>query len=135
MTSRDITKLVNYWKTASDLDIKSAKSIGLVAKQYVQALFFLHFSAEKILKAMIVHQTQDHAPYGHNLVFLAQNTKLDIDKKFIELLSEVNEFNLECRYPDSQFKIYKKANAKLLKRLIGQVEEFREWILFKLNGS
>lgn len=135
MTTKDLKKLITYWVKASDYDYKSAIEILSIAKQYVQALFFLHLSIEKLLKGLIVHQTKSHAPYSHNLIFLAQKSGVSFSPEQLKLLSEINEFNLECRYPDAQFKIYKRANAALLKKYSKQITELRLWILEILKKS
>lgn len=135
MTVKDIQKLIKYWIEASNYDFRSAVEILSATKQYVQALFFLHLSVEKLLKALLVSETKAHAPYSHNLMFLAQKSSVTFSKEQLKLLSEINEFNLECRYPDAQFKIYKKANAKLLNKYQKQITELRLWILEQLKKN
>jgi hypothetical protein len=40
MTKTNKKKLVEYWKTGSELDYSSAEAIAVKAKRYVQAIFF-----------------------------------------------------------------------------------------------
>ena len=133
MTKTNKKKLVEYWKTGSELDYSSAEAIAVKAKQYVQASFFLHLSVEKILKAYIVAQTSDHAPYVHNLSHLAKLSGLELSKEQFDFLIEVNDFNMRCRYPDENFEIYKKATAKHTKKLLTKAREFIDWTLEQLS--
>jgi HEPN domain-containing protein len=64
-------------------------------------LFFAHLSLEKIIKAHICRHTHDIAPRIHNLVKLAEISGLTLNQKQINLLAEMNAFNIEGRYPDS----------------------------------
>ena len=133
MTVRDIGRLAAYWKTGSTLNFESAKDIAEKSHKYVEALFFLHLSCEKILKAYYVQQKKEHAPYSHNLLYLAQSAELTLQNNDEKLLSEINEYNLECRYPDDKYMIYKKATEELFETYFKKVEKFRLWILKKLK--
>ncbi len=133
MTKTNVEKLYQYWLTGHKLDLNSAQQIFQKSKQYVQALFFLHLATEKLLKAAIVKTTQDHAPYGHNLSFLASKVTLPWKKEDINFLIQLNSFNLECRYPDDQYKIYKKATQKLVKQYAKETIRISEWILEELK--
>lgn len=133
MTKSDLKKIVQYWKTGSDLDFDSAKAIAEKAKKNVQACFFLHLSIEKILKAYIVFTTDDHAPYIHNLPVLAKKANLVLNEDQRELLVIVNDFNMRCRYPDDKYSIYKKVTAAVTRKLLKRVGEFNQWISEKLK--
>ncbi len=133
MTLRDIGRLVTYWKQGSELNFESAKAIAEKSKKYVEALCFLHLSCEKIVKAYYVQKKQEHAPYSHNLLYLAKLGALELEKHDEKLLSEINEYNLECRYPDDKYLIYKKATQELFEAYFKKVEKFRTWILKKLK--
>lgn len=133
MTKANVEKLYNYWLKGHELDLKSAQVIFEKSKQYVQSLFFLHLAMEKLLKAAIVKTKQDHAPYGHNLSFLASKTELPWKKDGLHFLIQLNSFNLECRYPDDQYKIYKKATQKLVKQYVKETIRISEWILEELK--
>ena len=72
------------------------------SKWFPYALFFVHLSLEKFLKAILVHQNKNHAPHTHNLAYLAGKIDSEFQKEQIELLEEMNEFNLESRYPNDR---------------------------------
>jgi hypothetical protein len=51
------------------------------------------------------------------------------------LLSEINEFNLESRYPDEKFSIYKKAGKTFTGNYLKEGKRLREWISEKLKKA
>lgn len=72
--------LVQYWTTSAADDWHTTQSL-FEKQEYVSALFFAHLYLEKLLKALIVHQTQAHAPYGHSLTKLAEMANLSLNRK------------------------------------------------------
>ncbi len=127
----DVNKLIKYWSQGSDLDFKAAQEIIHKTQQYVNVLFMLHLSLEKALKAVYVYKFQDHAPYTHNLIQLATKLELDIEDRIT--FSEINEFNLRCRYPDDKYEIYKKATKTSTMKYFLYTQDLRKWILQKLK--
>jgi HEPN domain-containing protein len=127
MTVQDLRKLINYWISGSDYDWKTAQALFKAGK-YPYALFMAHLSVEKLLKGLIVKETRDHAPFTHNLVYLAGKIALDFSKEQIALLEEMNDFNLEARYPDEQREFYKKATKVFARRYLATTARLREWL-------
>lgn len=127
MTVRDIRKLVQYWIDGSDYDIKT--SAGLFQKKrYPYVLFFCHLAVEKLLKAIIVKETGEHAPFTHNLLFLSGTARLELSKRFEQLLIELSKFNIEARYPDYTMSLYKIADAGYTKAYLTDTREFLQWL-------
>lgn len=127
MTVQDLRKLVQYWLDGSDYDWKTAQAL-FKSRKYPYSLFMVHLSIEKILKGLIAKESRDHAPYTHNLVYLAGRIKLDFSKDQVTLLEEMNEFNLEARYPDEQREFYKKASKSFAQRYLKEALGLREWL-------
>jgi len=80
-----------------------------------------------------VKDNEENAPPKiHILISLADKTKLilpDSDRKF---LSEMNQFQLEGRYPDYMQNIYKIYKSKETKIILDQVNTLRKCLLKKL---
>ncbi len=70
-------------------------------------MFIAHLVLEKILKAHYVKDTGETPPKIHELVKLAEKTKLNFTDEQVEFLDRVNDFNLETRYPDYKLKLFK----------------------------
>ncbi len=59
-----------------------------------------HLVLEKILKALFVQNSADLLPpKTHNLVKLAEHSKIPLTDEQKFFLDEVNDFNIEVRYP------------------------------------
>lgn len=129
MTESKIKDLITYWEQGSLEDLSSAEDIILKAKRYQQGLFFVHLSIEKILKAAVVKETNTHAPMTHNLLFLAQKAKLTLSMEQLEILSEINSFNMSMRYPDEIEKIKKKSTQEMALKILDQAKALHLWIL------
>jgi len=127
-------KIIIYWKTASEKDFQAAQEILEKTTTYVTVLFYIHLAVEKILKAYYVQKMGKHAPFSHNLLFLIKSAGLEITEKNRKLLSEINEFNIECRYPDDKFNIYKKATNRFTEKYLKKASIFIEWVLAKLDN-
>ncbi|MHC4772116.1 MAG: HEPN domain-containing protein [Planctomycetota bacterium] len=94
----DIHKQISYWRSGAEEDvIVAAELIG--NKRYRHGLFFAHLALEKILKAHICKKKNELAPRIHNLVRLSEVAAIELDEDILDHLADMNEFNLEGRYP------------------------------------
>ena len=87
-----------------------------------------HLATEKILKALVVKATGQHAPYTHDLVRLAKLTEIILTKKQSDYLSTINEFNIEARYPEWQRVFYKKATKKYTEKHLKISKDIYLWL-------
>ncbi len=96
----DITKQVNFWIEGGREDWQVANEL-VVSGRPRQGLFFAHLAIEKIFKGLVCRDTEDLAPPIHNLVRLIQKTSLAPNQTQLDLLAQVNAYNIEGRYPDT----------------------------------
>lgn len=95
----DIGKHIQHWRSGAEEDWAVAQE--LVGHDKIRhGLFIAHLALEKTLKAHVCRATGEMAPRIHNLVRLAENTGLKLSAEQIDLLADVNEFNIEGRYPE-----------------------------------
>jgi len=106
LSEKQIKGLVDYWYKGSKEDLKTSDTL-YKGKRYSGCLFWCHLLLEKILKALVVKHTNDHAPKIHNLRKLAELANLELSEDEIKLLTKVNEFNMEGRYPNEKMEFYK----------------------------
>lgn len=95
----DVEKQVAYWRAGSAEGRDIAQEL-IDGGRLRHGLFFAHLALEELLKAHVCRCTQDLAPRLHNLVRLAEIAGLALDDDHIDLLAEMNTFNIEGRYPD-----------------------------------
>ena len=94
MSEFDIDKTVEYWRAGARYDLGVASAL-MKARKYPYALFMGHLALEKLLKALVVKRTRNHAPFTHSLQTLAEKAGLDLPLGYREKLSEAMEFHLE----------------------------------------
>ena len=95
----DIPQQIAHWRDSAHEDWEVA--LDLMARGYVRhGLFFSHLALEKMLKAHVCKNTNDLAPKLHNLVRLSEVAGLESDERRLDLLAEMNAFNIEGRYPE-----------------------------------
>jgi len=105
---------VDYWLKASQEKFDTAQKLFALEK-FSDALFFLHLSIEKLLKAIYLKKKNEAAPFIHDLVRLAEGTGLDIDEETKSQLVEISTFNIAGRYDDYKYNFYKKATGEYTK--------------------
>lgn len=123
----DKLKLIAHWRDHAQYDIDTAESM-CTAKRYPYALFMCHLAIEKILKSIVVENSNDHAPYTHNLVVLSDATGLTFTEAQKKLIVTLNEFNIEARYPDWQDNFYTIATEEYARSYLSQTQELFIWL-------
>jgi HEPN domain-containing protein len=124
----DVEKQVSYWRDGAIEDWEVAQTLTK-AGRIRHGLFFAHLCLEKLLKAHSCRHTQTLAPRIHNLVRLAHLTDLQFTTEQINVLAEMNAFNLEGRYPDSLTIPPTQSEAMAY---LHQTEEVYLWLLNQL---
>ena len=123
-------KTIEYWIEGAMYDLETGKSL-LQAKRYPYALFLGHLAIEKALKALVVKETGEHAPYTHSLIMLIKKTNIEINEEIINKLAEYTEFNIEARYPDEKKAFYKQCTEEFAATKFAEMEEFFKWLIQK----
>lgn len=103
---KQVNDLIKYWQKTAEHDRETMMSL-FKSKRYSDSLFYGHLALGKILKALVIKETKDHAKPIHNLVVLSQDANFILDKFDLEFLAEMNKFNIRARYPDYKLSFYK----------------------------
>jgi HEPN domain-containing protein len=127
----DVRKTVKYWLDGAEYDMDVAKALYEKVK-YPYALFMGHLAIEKLLKALVVKNTKEHAPYTHSLSVLADKLGFEIPLKTRKSLIRFMEFHFEARYPEEQKKFYKKCTKQFAGKKMKEIKEVFIWLKKKL---
>jgi len=128
----DAEKTIAYWVESAEYDLETGKSL-LRSKRYPYALFFGHLAIEKLLKALVVKRTEDHAPFSHSLIMLAKKTGFELPDEMYDQLAEFMEFHTEARYPDAKMEFYQKCTREFAKEKFTEIKKVYTWLLKKSN--
>lgn len=123
----DVQKRVQYWIDTAEHDLPVAENL-VENGHYSWALFIGHLVLEKILKAHYVRDNAEEAPKIHDLVRLAERTKLKLTQEIEEFLFVANTFNIEARYPQDKLKFYKICTKKFTQENFQKIEEVYQWL-------
>jgi len=118
----DIDKQIAHWRSGAEEDWQVACEL-IEQGRIRHGMFFAHLALEKILRAHVCMATRELAPPTHNLVRLAQNGVPTLNSQQMDLLAEVNSFNIEGRYPELLLPLPTTAEAKDYLKRIGELVE------------
>jgi HEPN domain-containing protein len=119
---------INYWQITAQKDWEAAGHL-FEKGDYLHSLFFAHLVIEKLLKAHYVKDnSSDFPPKTHNLLVLSAHTKLSPSVEQLRLLSQMNQFQLDARYPDYKLNMYKIATEKYTESLLQEIENVKQWL-------
>jgi len=123
---------VKHWQESANESWDSAVFLAS-GKHYALALFALHLTLEKLLKALWIKESiTDAPPYTHDLQKLCNELQLDISVEDADFLTIVNSWNIRGRYPDYTQRLYKNTSEKYLKEQIEKVNEIKKWLEEKI---
>lgn len=122
-------KFVAYWRDSAKEDWGACQDLAR-ANRRRQALFFAHLALEKLLKAHVCRRTNAMPPRIHSLTRLAEIAGVAPNSRQLEILAEINRFNLEGRYPEDieAIQVTKADVQYYLKR----AKEIYQWLIKEL---
>jgi len=123
----NINTIKEFWIKSAAEDLKTAESL-FASKRYHHCLFFCHLFIEKLLKALVVKNTKEPSPYGHNLLSFAKLSGIKFSQEQLDYLAEITAFNIEGRYDDYKFSFYKKATREYAMHYLEQSKKFYLWL-------
>ncbi|MCL2495593.1 MAG: HEPN domain-containing protein [Oscillospiraceae bacterium] len=122
-------ELVEYWLSGSKLDEKTFCNL-LKSRDNHWALFMGHIVIEKLLKALVVQNSEEGVavPRSHDLLLLAQKAHLEVSDRQEDLLDLISTFNINARYPDYKQAFYKKCTNEYTKKRAAEINEVFAWL-------
>ncbi len=128
----NIEKIVVFWAESAKDDWPVAEHL-FTSHDYHYSLFFGHLYLEKLMKALVVQVSKEHAPRSHNLLYLAERASLTISDSKREILARVNKYNLETRYPEDREALHDFYTPDFAKTELKVIWEMGEWLNSQLS--
>jgi HEPN domain-containing protein len=123
----DIQRIKDYWVDEAGEALRVAGHL-FEKQDFSYALFFGHLAIEKLFKALYVVKNKEQAPYIHNLLRLAETTKIPLIDKRKEQLLRITSFNLEARYPDEKRSFRNKCTEEFTAGELANIDEVFKWL-------
>jgi len=93
------------------------------------ALFFVHLTVEKALKAVYTKRMAQVPPRSHDLINLAFKCGLNITDEQVDVMARVNVYNMEGRYADDETP---EISAQAAEELRKRGEGIYQWLIKQL---
>jgi len=124
---------IKYWTDTAEDDWKR-KELHFNAGDYVFCLYLTHQTLEKLAKANWVRTHQEnYPPRVHNIVYLLEQSNIDLGDDMMNFLGDFNEFQLSGRYPDYLRKIDEICTKDYTVIQLEKVKEVRQCLLKMLQ--
>ena len=114
-------KLIDYWFKTAQHDYDTML-ILFSSHRYSDTLFYGHLVLEKILKALVAKNTNEHPKPTHNLLVLLEDSGVQLSLEEREFLTEANKFNIKARYPDYKLSFYKICNLAYTRQRLEKIK-------------
>lgn len=123
---------IAYWKEIAEQDWSSAQVL-FDAGNYLNSLFLAHLVIEKLSKALWVqNNADDYPPRIHNITRLLAATTYALSPAEEVLVAELNQFQMEGRYPDYARTVYQRATANHAQEVLQDTATLRQCLLNQL---
>lgn len=127
MPTQDVSKAYNEWILQSDYDYETAEAMYSTAR-YVYAVFMCHLCIEKAIKSQYVKRLNKVAPKSHNLVWLAEEIKLEFPENLYRFVFQLNDASLPTRYPQELAATIKFYPKEITLEILNKTKELQQWI-------
>ena len=126
---------IDYWIDTAQNDWITVEAM-FTANRYLHCLFWAHLVLEKLAKAhWVKNHSENITPKVHNIVWLLEESKVEITTEHITFLEVFNRFQLSTRYPDYLRKIDKLCTKELTIEQLDKVKEIRTCLLEMLQSK
>jgi len=124
---------IKYWVDTAGNDWKVTGDT-FDAKNYMHCLFWAHLTLEKLAKAHWVRTHDENIPPKvHNVVWLLEQSNMDLGEETMNFLEDFNDFQLSGRYPDYTNSIYKRCTKEYTREKLEKITEVRTCLLKMLS--
>jgi len=127
-----IERIYTHWLEMSNKDFETMQHLYQSGDMH-WSLFLGHLVLEKLFKAYLVKQTNNDAPFTHDLSRLAHAASLDFSTEHLDWLDTITTFNINARYDDYKQAFYKKCTPEFTEDWLAKIKTLQQWIKEKLK--
>lgn len=130
--SMNVDEVVRYWLDSAEDNWPVVEHL-FASGDFQYALFFGHLYLEKLLKALVVKATGEHAPRAHNLLLLADRGGLAVPDEKRDVLIRLTGYNIETRYPEDRTAARLRYTREYTDSERKVIQEVGEWLKSELK--
>jgi HEPN domain-containing protein len=120
---------IAYWVKGAKYDWTGTEH-AFDTKDYVHCLFWAHLTLEKLAKAhWVKNHIENIPPRVHNVVWLLEESNVDLGVDIMDFLRKFNTFQLSTRYSDYMDDMYQICTKDLTTEKLEKVKEVRTCLL------
>ena len=120
---------INYWVVTAHNDWITVEAM-FSTERFMHGLSWAHLVLEKLAKANWVRTHQENIPPKvHNIIWLLDESNVDLGEEMTSFIYEFNRFQLSSRYPDYANDIYNMCTKEFSEAQLEKVKEVRTCLL------
>ena len=126
---------IDYWIETANNDWVTVDAL-FATKRYLHCLFWAHLVLEKLAKAhWVINHEENFPPKVHNIVWLLEESNVDLGEDVMAFLVKFNRFQLSARYPDYINDIYHVCTKNYTIEKLERIKEIRICLLKMLSSK
>jgi len=122
-----MTDVHNQWIEQAEYDLAAAGDM-LKAGRLYYVLFCCQQATEKMLKAIYARKLNNVPPRTHQLVRIAEETKLELSEEHKNFLRELSAYYIQSRYPDEMDGMEPEISVDLAELTLLRTKELIQWL-------
>lgn len=126
-----VKKDVEYWVNLANYDIETAQAM-FKSGRFLYVLFTCQQAIEKLLKALIIQETEQFPPRIHDLVKLARLAKIEPGENQMQFIAKLSFYYIETRYPEQKNNLSKEINKENANLYLSKSDEVFNWLKTKI---
>jgi HEPN domain-containing protein len=119
------------WLKQADYDMDTAVYM-FDGGRYFYAVFMVHLSIEKALKAKYSKKYDQTPPKSHNLIYFIEKNEIFPDENLNRFIIELNNACAATRYPDEISDLQSIFSSAKTKEILSKGKELLKWIKTQL---
>ncbi|MFA5805017.1 MAG: HEPN domain-containing protein [Melioribacteraceae bacterium] len=129
-------KPAEEWLLQAEYDMDTAEAM-FNSGRFIYAIFMIHLSLEKAVKAVYAQTYEDNPPKTHHLLYLIEKiqskTIFDIPENILAPIREIDKISVPVRYPENLRELAKDFTFETTSEIFTISKEVLLWLKSKLT--
>ena len=122
-----MNKETRNWLAMVEYDLVTAEQMFKTGR-YVYVVFMCHLALEKALKAIVSQETKKAPPKTHDLIFLVNLAKINVEQDLLDFVGMLNNVSVVTRYPEDLSRLVLSYPKQVTQEYLRKTREVILWI-------